>query len=1524
MKKMKVKKMITFKRKAMLVMSFIVSAFVMTVLANARLINVNPGENASTEMRIAWHTDVGVSGSFVEYTKRTDVSWANARRVVGEYEVSSTWNGVTTIMRIGGVNTDIVQDFDVNRYRAVLSNLTPGTDYMFRVGIGNNLSETRFFRTAGTGEFSFAWISDVHVYHPLPQRLVNGMNMVSTIIQQAPQGVDFILSTGDMVAFGGCHNAWEALFDHPHYRNYMWVTMVGNHDVYQARTVVTNPANHRLEFYTHTHNNPPNGYPGQEGASYWFKYNNVLWIILNCMDLQNAAQVPIAQAWAADVIRRNPAQYIFVAKHFQWFMASGAPNAVGFTRWGDFFDKWGVDVAFAGNTHVYVRTHSIYNGLVNTDPTRGTVYIVAPSADGDRGIAAPNLTTISPERIAFRWSEATATSGNSIGGSLVTVNENQVEVSLFNRHGVRQDHVVIPAKRRPFSETPPFVLHLTPEADVLSVRRPIEMTFSRRMNRTSVEQAISFSPAAPDVIFTWYNDYALSINIRSLQSETNYTLTINGSIAQSLDGEFLDGNHDGTPGGNFVMQFQTEYQDPVPPVVVSYGPQNEQEESVRPIVRIEFNKELDGATIAANQLTVTDASGNPVAGRQCFTTVNNRSVLHFIFDADLMPFETYTVTLKNDGIECIGGNLLAGGQQFTFTPRPRRTERALVLQSMTEITTPGWTRGGQTSQEVLAAHAVDANMRAAAESPGSMRLSYQWVEEMRPLPEIQQRRWRFHNNITHANSQRFVRAERGFIQFYMFGDGSHTRVTPFLQTTGITPNVFWGKQITMDWVGWKKITWDLSNTAGLSFPILGGSGPIPEMSEMSFRDFFIEAALGTNLAFTPSSFWISQVEALHIGNFIDFVVTFNSMGGSSVPMALLYDGDLIPLPVEPELDGYIFDGWFTCEYHLTEWDFNTGVVTSHLTLYAKWTAMPRFLVTFNSQGGTAVEPQNIIEGRRVTRPENPTFRGHSLAGWFTAGDVEWNFDVDVVTSALTLYARWDALPSFTVTFDTRGGSAISPVVVFEGETLTRPADPTREEHVFIGWFTGDDVEWNFDDYIVSNLTLYAEWRSRPDNFPHPEQCLTVTAQDFYDFYYHGSLDAPWLNENNIRRAIHRNGQLYVLTHAPNPRIFIVNPATLELVREMDLTGISGGWDGLTISDIAFTSDGKLLACNMDIVFFTGAAAVPINPDGAFKVYIWDNDDAQPRLLFQITDGAGGTAGNWNNGRIGDAMAVSGPSWDVTIYVSAASAVAPHAMRIVAFTKEEGRPVAHTRRHFVTANAAQNSIAAWGEDFQFSISPRGEDRFIVTSSTVNPFEVRFDWAAGNASTTLASTPFAAECGFSLTGKKGINFFRYAGQVYMAAPIAGQTTGVAMFDITDGFNSAVKISDVLISETAAAGIAPFSTSYAMAFGVVRNEHIYLSVLAGNQGFSTFATYPFDDGTTGIETPNQQLNVRVFPNPVENILNIDADFEITSLRLVDLTGRLIMNIPANQRTVDMSGVQTGHYILFVNDIPVRIIKR
>lgn len=68
-----------------------------------------------------------------------------------------------------------------------------------------------------------------------------------------------------------------------------------------------------------------------------------------------------------------------------------------------------------------------------------------------------------------------------------------------------------------------------------------------------------------------------------------------------------------------------------------------------------------------------------------------------------------------------------------------------------------------------------------------------------------------------------------------------------------------------------------------------------------------------------------------------------------------------------------------------------------------------FTVTFETHGGSSVDPQEIRNGRRVTEPADPVLEGSLFAGWFADDGTfldAWDFGVDIVTSDLTLYANW--------------------------------------------------------------------------------------------------------------------------------------------------------------------------------------------------------------------------------------------------------------------------------------------------------------------------------------------------------------------------------------------------------------------------------------------------------------------------------------------------------------------------------------
>jgi gliding motility-associated-like protein/uncharacterized repeat protein (TIGR02543 family) len=84
----------------------------------------------------------------------------------------------------------------------------------------------------------------------------------------------------------------------------------------------------------------------------------------------------------------------------------------------------------------------------------------------------------------------------------------------------------------------------------------------------------------------------------------------------------------------------------------------------------------------------------------------------------------------------------------------------------------------------------------------------------------------------------------------------------------------------------------------------------------------------------------------------------------------------------------------------------------------------------------------------------------------------------VADDTLTLFA--DA--QYAVTFNARGGApALTQDSVKHGSAVPRPADPTREEYTFEGWYA-DTISWgsawDFDTPITSDTTLYAKWTTR--------------------------------------------------------------------------------------------------------------------------------------------------------------------------------------------------------------------------------------------------------------------------------------------------------------------------------------------------------------------------------------------------------------------------------------------------------------
>ena len=121
-------------------------------------------------------------------------------------------------------------------------------------------------------------------------------------------------------------------------------------------------------------------------------------------------------------------------------------------------------------------------------------------------------------------------------------------------------------------------------------------------------------------------------------------------------------------------------------------------------------------------------------------------------------------------------------------------------------------------------------------------------------------------------------------------------------------------------------------------------------------------------------------------------------------------------------------------------------------------------------GETIYARQILPSGTLATRPDAPTTTpGYTFGGWNKVDGTAWDYASDKVTDNITLYAKWTA-NTYTITFDTAGGSEIAPITQDYDTAITAPADPTRKGYTFKGW----DKEIP-ETMPAENITVKAQW-----------------------------------------------------------------------------------------------------------------------------------------------------------------------------------------------------------------------------------------------------------------------------------------------------------------------------------------------------------------------------------------------------------------------------------------------------------------
>lgn len=221
-----------------------------------------------------------------------------------------------------------------------------------------------------------------------------------------------------------------------------------------------------------------------------------------------------------------------------------------------------------------------------------------------------------------------------------------------------------------------------------------------------------------------------------------------------------------------------------------------------------------------------------------------------------------------------------------------------------------------------------------------------------------------------------------------------------------------------------------------------------------------------------------------------YVLSYATGGGTSIADTMYEQGQTVTV-ASTSRPGYVFNGWNTQSNGLgTSYVPGNSLTigSSDVTLYAQWGMIP-YSLAFDTRGGTAIATQsNLATGTDITL-DAAHRSGYEFVEWNTLADgsgvKHHEGSIFTVPAAnTTLYAIW--AQQLTVSYDSQGGSAVSPTTGRFGGDVGVEYAPSRSGYTFIEWNTaanGTGSSYYEGDQLIlppHDITLYAIWEDSDD------------------------------------------------------------------------------------------------------------------------------------------------------------------------------------------------------------------------------------------------------------------------------------------------------------------------------------------------------------------------------------------------------------------------------------------------------------
>ncbi|WP_438789471.1 BspA family leucine-rich repeat surface protein [Enterococcus sp. DIV0756] len=270
-------------------------------------------------------------------------------------------------------------------------------------------------------------------------------------------------------------------------------------------------------------------------------------------------------------------------------------------------------------------------------------------------------------------------------------------------------------------------------------------------------------------------------------------------------------------------------------------------------------------------------------------------------------------------------------------------------------------------------------------------------------------------------------------------------------------------------------TYTIQNSHLVSFDLAGGSGdPIQEQWVFENKTVVDPGYSGTK-AHHQFNGWRSEAEPFDFQTKITEPVILtadwtkdsyqvryhaNTGQGTMPNQVFEYDQESTLSATLFSKEGYTFKAWNSKADGTGEKTYNDGQSVKNLSdvngatinLYAQWQPIS-YTVSFDSEGGSAVDAQKYTIETGITSFPSPSKKGYAFLGWYENGKKIEAIPIGETENRL-LTAKWEAL-EYRITFD---DPTLSPITyTIESETIKLPI-VTRAGYTFLGWLVSEKAE----------------------------------------------------------------------------------------------------------------------------------------------------------------------------------------------------------------------------------------------------------------------------------------------------------------------------------------------------------------------------------------------------------------------------------------------------------------------------------